>query len=67
MDNLVIMVMRSQLAELMAETAPEIYLTYHNGKAALYVTLQKTLYGCLKSALLFYQKLVGDLKRVGFE
>ena len=28
--------------------------------------LQKALYGCLKSALLFYDKLVEDLKEYGF-
>lgn len=33
----------------------------------LYVTLQKALNGCMKSALLFYWKLVGDLKSIGFE
>ena len=27
---------------------------------------QKALYGCLKSALLFYEKLVGDLEAYGF-
>ncbi len=29
--------------------------------------LQKALYGCINSALLFYQKLVGDLKSIGFK
>lgn len=50
----------------MVESAPEIYhkyITYRrNGKAVLYITLQKALYGCMKSALLFYSKLVGDFK-----
>ena len=63
MDDVVYMVMRGELAELMAETAPQIYrqyVTYGKGrKAILYVNLQKALYGCLKSALLFYRKLVG--------
>jgi hypothetical protein len=31
------------------------------------VKLQKALYGCLRSALLFYQKLVGDQKSQSFE
>lgn len=71
MDEIVHMVMRGQLAELMAETAPQIYRKYvtysKNGEAILYVTLQKALYGCLKSALLFYRKLVSDMKSIGFE
>ena len=44
------------------------YITYgRNGDAILYVTLQKALYGCLKSALLFYRKLVGEIVEKGFE
>ena len=71
MDDVVHMVMRGRLAELMAETAPELYRKYitygKNGKAMLYVTLQKALYGCLKRALLFYKKLVGEILEQGFE
>ena len=36
------------------------------GKAVLFVRLQKALYVCLKSALLFYEKLVGYLEAYGF-
>ena len=66
MDNVVHMVMRGRLAELMVETALELYRKYitygKNGDTILYVTLQKALYGCLKSALLFYtRKLVGEI------
>ena len=48
---------------------PTLYLpfvSYETLKAVLYVRLQKALYGCLKSALLFYEKLVGDLEKYGF-
>jgi len=71
MDEVVHMVMRGELAELMAATAPEIYRPFviygRNSEAMLYVTLQKALYGCLKSALLFYRKLLQDLKSIGFK
>lgn len=70
MDDVVHMVMQGKLAELMAETAPKIYRKYisygPNNEPILYVTLQKALYGCLKSALLFYCKFLGDLKKKGF-
>ena len=33
----------------------------------LYVKLLKALYGLLKSALLFYKKLAGELVNMGFE
>ena len=41
-------------------------MSYETRKVVLYVRLQKELYGCLKSALLFYEKLVGDMKAYGF-
>jgi hypothetical protein len=71
MDEEVIMTIRGRLAELMVKAAPNIYRKYitidANNQPILYVKLQKALYGCLRSALLFYQKLVGDLKSQGFE
>ena len=57
------------LAELVVVADPAPYrpfVSYKNGQAVLYVRLQKALYGCLKSALLFYGKLVGDLEAYGF-
>ena len=36
------------------------------GVKVLYVKLQKDIYGLLRSALLFYLKLVTDLKNNGF-
>ena len=35
--------------------------------AILYVKMQKAVYGLLRSALLFYRKLVVDLKNAGFK
>ena len=37
------------------------FWSYETGQAVLYVRLQKALYGCLKSALIFDEKLVGYL------
>lgn len=70
-DSFVIMKMTGRLAELMVATAPSLYRKYviddSSGKPILYVQLQKALYGMLKSALLFYRKLVMDLTAMGFE
>ncbi len=70
MDEVVHMVLHGRLAELMVKFAPEIYHKYVTlgvkGEPLLYVTLQKRLYGCLQSALLFYLKLVADLEGHGF-
>ena len=70
MDEVVHMVLHGKLAELMVKFAPQIYRKYvtlgARGEPMLYVTLQKALYGCLCSALLFYLKLVADLEGQGF-
>eukprot|EP00957_Ditylum_brightwellii_P032353 2450847-Ditylum_brightwellii.AAC.1 len=70
MNDEVIMVMEGRLAELMVQTAPERYRKYlgieKDNKPILYVKLQKALYRCLKSALLFYNKLVRNSKLLGF-
>jgi hypothetical protein len=70
-DEEVFMCLRGRLAELMVKTAPEIYRKYiyvgSDNKTVLYVKLQKALYGCLMSALLFYQKLLKDIEDKGFE
>ena len=42
-------------------------MSYETGKPVLYVRLQKALYVCLKSSLLFYKKLLGDLEAYGFK
>ena len=64
------MVLRGRMAELMAMTAPAVYCDYIStdakGNKILYVRLKKALYGLLKSALLFYRKLWGDLSSLGF-
>jgi hypothetical protein len=58
------------LAKLMVTIAPNIYQKYittnAKGKPILYVQLEKALYGMMKSALLFYFKLVVDLCSIGF-
>jgi len=59
------------LAELMVKVDPKLYRKYittnTKGKPVLYVQLEKAVYGMMKSALLFYRKLVADLTSLGFE
>jgi hypothetical protein len=64
------MKMVGTLAELMVKTNPKMYRQYivqEKGRSVLYLLLQKALYGMMKSALLFYRKLVSELKEMGFE
>ena len=42
------------------------YVTMEKGKKVLYLRLAKALYGCLQSALLWYQTFVEHLEDVGF-
>ena len=64
MDEEVTMILEGRLSELMAMVAPEIYRKHirvnKKNKKLLFVKLNKTLHGCLKSALLFYQNLSSD-------
>ncbi len=64
------MVLKGRLAELMVQVAPNLYRKYitfdRKGMAILYVKTQKALYGLLRSALLFYKKLVANLESDGF-
>ena len=64
------MVLKGRLAELMVQVAPNLYRKYitvdKRNTPILYVKIQKALYGLLRSSLLFYQKLVGDLESNGF-
>ena len=69
MDDKVHIVFRSTLAEMVVVADPALYrpfVSYETGNPVLYVRLQKAIYGCLKSALLFYEKLVRDLEAYGF-
>jgi hypothetical protein len=54
----------------MVKTNPKMYRQYvvlEKGRSVLYLRLQKALYGMMKSTLLFYRKLVSELKKMGFE
>ncbi len=69
-EDYVVMKMIGMLAELMVKTNPKMYRQYivlEKGRSVLYLQLQKALYGMMKSALLFYRKLVVELKEMGFE
>jgi hypothetical protein len=54
----------------MVKTNPKMYRQYivlEKRRSVLYLQLQKTLYGMMKSTLLFYRKLVSESKEMGFE
>ncbi len=66
----IVMKINGLLAELMVKMDPKIYrkyITIEKGRQVLYLRLQKALYGMMKSAPLFYRKLIKELKEMGFE
>jgi hypothetical protein len=71
LDEEVYMLLRGQLADLMVKIDPELYGPYltksKRGESLLYVKMKKAMYGLLRSALLFYLRLVKDLEECGFE
>ncbi len=67
-EDKVIMKMNGSLVELMLKTDQKIYWKYvriEKGRQVLYPRLQKALYSMMKSALLFYRKLIKELKEMG--
>jgi hypothetical protein len=68
-DEKIIMVLRGELCELMCLVEPKLYRKYvckdKKGQPVLYVELYKSLYGLMRSALLFYKKLRKELEEYG--
>ncbi len=64
-EDYVIIKMNGMLAELMVRADPT-YLSDEKGQKVQYLRLKKALYGMMKSTLLFYKKLVSELKSTGF-
>ncbi len=70
-DEFVLMLIQGQLAGLMVQLDPKFYRNYmiisKRVEPMLYVKHDKVLYGMLKSAFLFYKKLVAELVSSGFK
>eukprot|EP00804_Cyclotella_cryptica_P018943 CCRYP_006454-RA/>CCRYP_006454-RA protein AED:0.42 eAED:0.42 QI:0/0/0/1/0/0/3/0/250 len=70
-DEMVHMLLRGELAELVVKVDPAQYWPYITknvqGESIMFMKMQKEMHGMLRSSLLFYQKLVEDLKTFCFE
>ena len=64
------MSIRGELADLMVKVDPMLYRKFitkdRKGNSVLYVQLYKSLYGLMRSALLFYRKLRKELEDYDF-
>jgi cyanate lyase len=70
-DKRILMLLRGKLAEMMVRVDPSMYRKYiiysHKGVPMLDLRLSKALYGMLRAALLFYNKLRSDFEYMVFE
>ena len=69
MRDFVILKITGEFLESLCQANPEYkkYITYENGKKVIYARLKKALYGCVMSALLWYELFVTTLKDMGFK
>ncbi len=67
-DKDITMILKGRLTELMVQVVPNLYRKYisvdRKGMAILYIKMQKAIYGLLRSALIFYRKLVVNLESI---
>ena len=69
MTDFTILKFTGESVDIMCKMNPayEEYVAVENGKRVLYVQLLKALYGCVCSALLWYEMFAGALVEMGFE
>ena len=68
-DNRVLLRLRDEFVDMMC-MANKKYLPYVkiiNGRKVLYLKVLRAIYGCIKSALLWYELFSGTLQKMGFK
>jgi hypothetical protein len=69
MDDFTLMKLTGETVDIMTKVNKEYsaFVTVENGKKVLYLQLMKALYGCVRSALLWYELFSSTLQKLGFE
>jgi hypothetical protein len=69
MRDFALLRMEGQSVDILCDVCGDYrqFVTYENGKKVLYLELLKALYGCVQSALLWYELFTGTLEAMGFE
>ena len=64
----ILMKMQGQFVDYMCEADPRYkdYICYENGTKTIYLKLLRALYGCIESALLWYELFTSKLSKMGF-
>jgi hypothetical protein len=68
MDDFTVMKLTGDTVDIMCRVNPkyETFVSTENGKKVLYLQLLKALYGCVRSALLWYELFATTLQGMGF-
>jgi len=69
MEEFVLLKLVGEAVEIMCQVNPkyENFVVIENGKKVLYLQLPKALYGCVQSALLWYDLFTNRLVQMGFK
>ena len=69
MNDYVLLKVTGRAVETLCDISNEYekYVTEENGKRVLYLRLKKALYGCMQSAILWYDTFKGCLVNMGFK
>jgi len=69
MEDFVILKLVSEAVNIMCQVNPKYkkFVVVEHGKKVLYLQLLKALYGCVQSALLWYELFTGPLVDMGFK
>jgi hypothetical protein len=69
MKDFTLLKMEGELVGIMCDVCSDYkkVICYENGKKVLYLELLKALYGCVQSALLWYELFYSTLQGMGFE
>ena len=68
-DKRLLMKFRDEFVDIVCKVNPEYEqdVVVEHGKRVLYVRILRAIYGCIESALLWYELYVSVLKDMGFE
>ena len=69
MDDYVLVKLTGTTVDIMCKVSDEYekFVGIENGKRVLYLRLKKALYGCMQSAILWYDTFKGCLEDLGFK
>ena len=69
--NRIVMKIKGHMVDLLLEIDRKLYAPFvvhdNKGKKILYVVMDKALYGMIQSSLLYYNKFVKDITKIGFK